>query len=272
MPEILTHSFMQHAFLAALLISIVCGLTGTLVVLNRMVFLSGGIAHAAYGGVGLATYTGWAVLPSVLGFSVLATGLMGLATLKRKRRTETLIGVLWALGMATGIILVDLTPGYSADLMSVLFGSLLAVSTTDLVFMGGLVAVVVGTVLFFFRPLAAMAFDSEFAESRGLPVRFLHFLLLFLVPLTVVMSIRLVGLILVIALLSMPPALAQRHTRSIAGMMAGSIFWALLFCTGGLFLSWYTDITSGAAIIATGGLVFLMAEAIGPLVEKKQNA
>lgn len=255
--QVLSLPFMQHALLAALLASLACGMIGSLVVVNRLVFMSGGIAHAAYGGVGLAFFLGLPVLPCTVGFTLGASLLMGVLTLKRQERTDTLIGVLWAAGMAVGILLLDLTPGYNVDLMSYLFGSLLAVPGSDLWLMSGLVLLVLACVGWFYRDLQAFSFDREFAATRGIPVTLLHFLLLAMVALSVVMIIRVVGLILVIALLTIPAHLAERLTTSLASMMLMASGLSALFCLSGLFLAYLFDLTSGASIIAVATTVFL---------------
>jgi zinc transport system permease protein len=250
MMEALSFEFFQNALMAGLLASVICGVIGSLVVVNRIVFLAGGVAHASYGGVGLAFYLGLPVLPVTAAFSTVAALGMAWVTLSARERADTVIGVLWAAGMALGIILLDLTPGYNADLMSYLFGSILAVPVEDLWLMGWLSAVVLVLVGLFSRGLLVMSFDADFARARGVPVRFLHFLLMGLTALCVVMVIRVVGLILVLALLTIPPFIAERRAHSLAGMMLISAVLSALFCVVGLWLSYSLDLTSGASIIA----------------------
>lgn len=250
MMEALSYEFFRNALLAGLLASVICGIIGSLVVVNRIVFLAGGVAHASYGGVGLAFYLGLPVLPVTAAFSTAAALAMAWVTLSARERADTVIGVLWAAGMALGIILIDLTPGYNADLMSYLFGSILAVPVADLWLMAGLSAVVLALVALFSRGLLVMSFDTDFARSRGVPVRFLHFLLMGLTALCVVMVIRVVGLILVLALLTIPPFIAEGRSRSLSGMMLLSALLSALFCVAGLWLSYALDLTSGACIIA----------------------
>jgi zinc transport system permease protein len=259
MMEALGFEFFRNALMAGLLVSVICGVIGSLVVVNRIVFLAGGVAHASYGGVGLAFYLGLPVLPVTTIFSTCAGLCMAWVTLDARERSDTVIGVLWAAGMALGIILLDLTPGYNADLMSYLFGSILAVPQSDLLLMAGLSAVVLALAGLFSRGLLVMSFDAEFARSRGVPVRFLHFLLLGLVAVCVVMVIRVVGLILVMALLTIPPFIAERRSRSLAGMMLLSALLSALFCVAGLYLSFALDLTSGASIIAVACLGFALS-------------
>ncbi len=259
MFEALSHEFMQNALAAGLLVGIVCGVIGSLVVVNRLVFLAGGMAHAAYGGVGLAFFLGWPVMPCVVGFTLLASGVMAGVTLGRGERTDTVIGVLWAAGMALGIILLDFTPGYNVDLMSYLFGSILTVPRSDLLAMLLLDLTILALTLVFYKDFLAMSFDREFARTRGVPVTFLHFLMLAMVAVSVVVIIQAVGLILVIALLSIPPYLAGRRASSLCKMMFFATLWSIFFCFLGLRLSYGLNITSGAAIIAVSVACFFAA-------------
>ena len=256
MLEMLNYDFMQNALLAALLVSIAAGFIGTFIVVNRMVFLAGGIAHSAYGGVGMAIFFGIPVLLGAGLFAVAAGVLMAWLTFDKARRPDTVIGVVWALGMAIGIIFIDLTPGYNVDLMSYLFGSILAVPGEDLLFMLVLDILIVALTLLFYKSFLAISYDPEFAGLRGVPVKFFYFLLLCLAALTVVIAIRVVGLIMVIALLTIPTYIAERLSRSLLSMMVVASFLAALFSIGGLLLSYYYDITSGAAIIVVAAAAF----------------
>lgn len=259
MMEILQFDFMQNALMAGLLASLICGIIGTLVVVNRIVFISGGIAHASYGGVGLAFFLGLPVLPVTTAFTVFAALVMALVTLRARERADTVIGVIWATGMALGIILLDVTPGYNVDLMSYLFGSILTVPRSDLWLMAGLACLVFLVVIAFYRGFLVMSFDEEFARSRGVPVNSLYFLLIAMVGLSVVMIIRVVGLILVIALLTIPPFIAERRTRSLDRMMIMSTLLSTFFTVVGLIVAYMADITSGASIIAVASVCFFLS-------------
>ncbi|MDY6910392.1 MAG: metal ABC transporter permease [Thermodesulfobacteriota bacterium] len=251
--------FMRNALFAGLLASFICGVVGTYVVVNRIVFLSGGIAHAAYGGVGLAFFLGLPLLPCTLVFSTLVALVMAVVTLKSRHRADTVIGVIWALGMAFGVILVDLTPGYNVDLMSYLFGSILAVPASDLWVMLGLGGVILVIVTTLYGDLLTLSYDMDFAQVRGIPVTILYGLLVVLVALSVVVVIRMVGLILVIALLTIAPHIAERHSKSLAWMMALATAFNVGFTLAGLFLSYRFDLTSGATIILVAGTVFFLS-------------
>lgn len=257
--DALQFDFFQHALVAGLLASILCGVIGSLVVVNRLVFLAGGVAHAAYGGVGLAIILGLPILPVTSCFAVMAAMIMAMVTLKVKERADTVIGVIWAAGMAVGVILLDLAPGYNVDLMSYLFGSIMAVSSADLWLMGSLAALVPIVVLGLFRGFTAMSFDEEMARARGVPVDLLYYLLVGMVALCVVTLIRVAGLILVIAMLTIPPFIAERRARSLARMMLTSTLMGMVFCLAGLFLAFHFDLTSGASIIAVASAAFFLS-------------
>jgi len=270
--DILEFEFMQNAIAAGLLTSIICGIMGTLVVVNRIVFLSGGIAHAAYGGIGMAFYFKWPVMPSTMGFSLIASLLMAAVTLKARHRADTIIGVIWALGMAFGIIMVDLTPGYNVDLMSYLFGSILTVPKSDILIMLIMGIVIAVLTAWFYKDILAVSYDEEFARVRGIPVNRIYFGLIALLRLTVVMVIQVVGLIMVIALLTIPPFMMEKYAKSLGKMMIGSSILGACFTLSGLWLSYQFDLTSGAAIILVAGIAFLTSLALDKLGETfRQN-
>jgi zinc transport system permease protein len=262
MVDALQFDFMRHALAAGLLASIICGIMGTLVVVNRIVFLSGGIAHAAYGGIGLALFFGWPYLASTIGFSLTAAVLMAAVSMKARHRADTLIGVMWALGMALGIILIDLTPGYNVDLMSYLFGSILTVPASDLLVMLVTGLAIAAFVAVFYQDLLALSYDEEFAQIRGVPVTGLYFALIGMLAVTIVLVIQVVGLILVIALLTIPPFIVEKHAKSLLQMMVASSVLGALFTICGLWLSYAYDLTSGASIIMVSGIAFLLSLSI----------
>ncbi|MCB2173533.1 metal ABC transporter permease [archaeon] len=259
MLESLQFEFMQNALLAGLLASIICGVMGTLVVVNRIVFLSGGIAHAAFGGIGLAFFLGWHYMVGTIGFSLMAASVMAAVTHKARHRADTIIGVIWALGMAVGIILLDLTPGYNVDLMSYLFGSILTVPDSDVWMMLGVGLAIVGIVLFFYNDYLALSYDEEFAQIRGVHVRPLYFLMIAMLAVGIVMIMQVVGLILVIALLTIPPYIAEKYSTSLLKMMLLSSLLSATFTIAGLWLSFAFDLTSGASIIAVAGIGFFVS-------------
>ena len=259
MIEILQFDFMRNALAAGLLASVICGVIGTLVVVNRLVFLSGGIAHAAYGGIGLAFYFKWPYLPGTIGFSLAAAMLMAFVSHTVKHRADTIVGVIWAVGMAFGIILLDLTPGYNVDLMSYLFGSILTVPFSDLVVMTVMGIVISGLVFLYYPDLLAMSYDEEFARIRGVPVKALYFGLIGMLAVTIVLVIQVVGLILVIALLTIPPFIVEKYAKSLAQMMLASSILGAVFTLVGLWLSYRYNLTSGATIILVSGTAFIIS-------------
>jgi zinc transport system permease protein len=259
MIEALQFEFMRNAVAAGLLTSVACGVIGTLVVVNRIVFLSGGIAHAAYGGIGFAFFFGLPFMVGTIGFTLVAACVMAAVTLKAKHRADTMIGVIWAVGMAIGVILLDLTPGYNVDLMSYLFGSILTVPAVDIRYMLGMSIAVLLLVGFYYNDFLAMSYDGEFARLRGVPVTLLHYLLLVMIAVAVVIIIRVVGLILVIALLTIPPFIAEKYSRSLAMMMLLASVLSCLFTMTGLWLSYVLDLTSGATIIMVAAAGFFLS-------------
>ncbi len=249
MIEALSYEFIQHALIAGILVSLASGVIGSLIVVNRMVFLAGGIAHTAYGGIGLAVFFG---LPIFLGaslFAVLAALIIAFITFHHRNRMDTFIGLMWAVGMALGVILIDLTEGYNVDLMSYLFGSILAVSKSDLYYMGGLLGAIIIIMTFWYRDILAVSYDSEYAALRGINVRFFYTLILVLSALTVVVAIKVVGLILVIALLTIPVYIAEKLSNTLYMMMILSGIFSSIFTLIGLGFSYSFDVASGASII-----------------------
>ncbi len=258
MIEAFQYEFMRNALLAALLASVACGVVGTYVVVKRIVFIAGGISHAAFGGIGLGYFLGvnplWVVTP----FSLAAALAIGLISRKSKTAEDTTIGVFWSLGMALGILFIGLAPGYAPDLFSYLFGNILTVSLSDLYVLLVLDVVILVTVWLLHRQFQAIAFDEEYAAASGLPVMGLNLALLGLIALTVVILIRIVGIILVIALLTIPAAVARKWAGSLKTMMWTAPLWAAFFTCSGLMVSYYLDIPSGATIILIAGSVYFI--------------
>ena len=262
MIEVLQYDFIQNALIAGVLISIAAGIIGSLVVVNKITFLTGGIAHSSYGGIGLAIYLGIPVLFGATVFAVITAVLIAIITLKNRNRIDAIIGMMWASGMAIGIIFVDLTPGYNVDLMSYLFGSIIAVSNDDLIYMTALDIFIVSTVVFFYKQILAVSYDSEFATLRGINVKFFYTLILILAALCVVAAIKAVGLILVIALLTIPTYLAESFASRLSTMMVISSILATIFTILGLVVSYIYDISSGASIIMVAVVILAFVKLI----------
>ena len=255
--QALQFDFMRNALMAGVLVSIACGIIGTLVVVNRIVFISGGIAHAAYGGIGLGYFFGFNPVLGAIAFALVSALGMGWVARKTRQRADTIIGVMWAIGMAIGIIAIDLTQGYKADLMSYLFGSILTVPRQDLIIMLVLDLIIGAMVVLFYKELLAISFDPLFATTRNVPVDGLYLMLVGAIALTVVMVMQVVGLIMVIALLTIPAAIAGQFVEDIKQMMLYSSYLGIIFTTVGLWLSYTWDLTSGATIILVSGTTYL---------------
>ncbi len=261
MLELLQHEFMRNALIAGVLASIACGIVGSYVVAKRIVFISGGISHTAFGGIGLGYFLGFNPIWGATLFSILAALVMGVVSLTTRQREDTIIGILWAMGMAIGIIFIGLTPGYAPDLMSYLFGNILTVPFSDIILVLILDLVIIAVVEIFFKEFLAITFDEEFAAISGLNVTLFYLLLLGLIALTVVILIPVVGIILVIALLTIPAAISSQFTVRLHTMMLLSSILGIVFITAGLFLSYVLDLASGATIILSAGTTFLAVSA-----------
>lgn len=258
MMEFLQYDFMRNDLLAGVLVSIACGIVGTLVVVNRLSFLSGGIAHTAYGGLGLAAYLRWPPLVGAVLFTILSSLLLGHVTIEKKERADTFIGVVWAVGMAFGIIMIDLTKGYYVDLMSYLFGSILVVSSSNILLMLILDIVIIALVTLLYKEFLGISFDDEFIQVSGAPVKFLYYLLFLLIAVSVVMLIQIVGLILIIALFTIPATIAEKFTKNLKQMMIVASVLGICFTIGGIILSYFLNLTAGAIIILLAGVSYLI--------------
>jgi zinc transport system permease protein len=258
MLELLQYDFMRNAILAAILASIACGIIGVYVVVKKIVFISGGITHASFGGIGIGYYLGINPLFGLIPFSLLSAIIMGLVSKRTKVAEDTAIGILWSLGMAIGIILIYWTPGYAPDLMTYLFGNILTVPMSDIYLMLGLDAVIMFVVYAYYKQFMALCFDEEFTKVSGLSAEKLYLLLLCLIALTIVLLIKVVGIILIIALLTMPASLSRHYTNNLGKMMYLAIIFGVFFSLAGLYLSYVFDAPSGATIILAMSSVYIL--------------
>jgi len=258
MIDLLQYEFVRNAIMAGILASIACGIIGVYVVVKRIVFISGGIAHASFGGIGLGYYLGINPILGVLPFSIASALSMGWVSKRSRLPEDTAIGILWAMGMSIGIILVSLTPGYAPDLMTYLFGNILTVPFSDIVLMLVLDAIIILVVYSFYKEFLALCFDEEFATVRGVHAERLYLVLLCLIALTIVVLIRVVGIILVIALLTIPAAMSRQFTSNLKKMMMLSILFGAVFSSGGIWLSYLFDVPSGATIVLVMSVVYLL--------------
>lgn len=254
---ILRYPFMQNAVFAALLSSLLCGIIGVIIVEKKMLMMSGGIAHTAYGGVGLGYFLGFSPMLGAVLFSLAAAFSIG--TMRRRgAATDVLIALFWSLGMAMGICFIALTPGYPPDLNSYLFGNILMVSASDLLLMLILSLVVLLVLVALFADFKAYLFDSGFATLSGIKTTLLEYILFALIALTVVVLIRVSGIMLAIALLSAPAACASHFSGRLSGRMIGACVFSAFFTLGGLTLSYYLNVSSGATIILLSVLTYFV--------------
>ena len=256
------YQFISNAFWAALLISVAAGLIGSYIVARRLVFLSGGITHASFGGIGIAYYLGLNPIAGAAVFAVLSA--FGVEALSQKMavREDSAIGMLWSVGMALGIFFVYLTPGYSPNLMSFLFGSILTVTSQDIFLLLGLNAIMIAFFLLFYRSILYLAFDEGFAKTQGIPVQNFSYILKGFIALTIVLSIRMVGIILLISLLTIPPTLANIFTKKFNYIVVISILVGFVGALVGLVLSFGMNVPSGATIIISLVGMFGLAKLI----------
>ena len=254
--ELFTYDFFQKAFFAAVFASISCGIIGGYIVSRRIVFISGGITHASFGGIGLAFLLGFNPLLGAVLFAVASALGIQFFTKVAEIREDSSIAIWWSLGMALGIIFVFLTPGYTPNLMSYLFGNILTVTNSELWWMLLLNVVIIAFFSLFFRNILYVAFDEEFARTAGLPVQLYNYLTITLIALTVVLNIRVVGIILILSLLTIPQASANLFTTDFKKLLILSSIFAFIGTIAGLFISYFMDIPSGAAIIFTLVIMF----------------
>ncbi len=257
MLELLQYSFFTNALLIGVLSGIACGIIGSFIVIKRISFISGSIAHASFGGIGLAYFMGFnPVLGAVL-FSVASALGIGFINKKNKVQEDASIGAIWAVGMAIGLIFIYFTPGYTADLMTYLFGNILLSSSEDLWFILALDLLIIVSVVILFRWLVAMIFDEEFATVTNVPVFPLYLYLLVLIALSTVVLIRSVGVILVIALLTLPASTAQLLSKSFKHIIVIAAALAVVSMWCGIILSYYLNIPSGPVIIMLAAGIYL---------------
>ncbi len=247
------------AIQAGILASVVFGIIGTYVVVKRIVFIAGGVSHASFGGIGLALYLGWNPLLGALIFALSSALGVGLLRKKAKQREDTAIGISWAFGMAIGAVLYDLTPGNLPSIQSFLFGDILLITNTDIWMILGLVISIFIIVPLFYHKLRAVSFDEEFSEVVGVNSTIFYSLLLVLTAISIIFLIKLVGIILVLAMLSIPPSISNKITYHMEKMMAYSTFLSLGFILSGLWFSYYWNLPVGPMIVIVAGIGFSIA-------------
>ena len=258
--ELLQYTFFQHALLGSLFASIACGIIGTYIVTRRLVFISGGITHASFGGIGIGLYTGISPILSAALFSVLSAFGVEWLSKRKDMREDSAIAVFWTFGMAIGIIFSFLSPGFAPDLSAFLFGNILTITRTDIVVLAVLSLLLIAFFSIFLSPIIYIAFDREFARSQRIPVVLFEYILMMFIALTIVACLRMIGIVLAMSLLTIPQLTANLFTVSFKRIILLSILFAYIGCVGGLLLSYQLQIPSGAAIIFFSILTYALCK------------
>jgi zinc transport system permease protein len=258
--ELLQYTFFQHALLGSLFASIACGIIGTYIVTRRLVFISGGITHASFGGIGIGLYTGVSPILSAAIFSVLSAFGVEWLSKRKDMREDSAIAVFWTFGMAIGIIFSFLSPGFAPDLSAFLFGNILTITRTDIVVLAVLSLLLIAFFSIFLSPIIYIAFDREFARSQRIPVVLFEYILMMFIALTIVACLRMIGIVLAMSLLTIPQLTANLFTVSFKRIILLSILFAYIGCAGGLLLSYQLQIPSGAAIIFFSILTYALCK------------
>lgn len=260
--ELFEYAFFRNALLGSLLASIACGIIGTYIVTRRLVFISGGITHASFGGIGIGLYSGLSPIGAAAVFAVLSAFGVEWLSKRSDMREDSAIAVFWTFGMAVGIIFSFLSPGFAPDLSAYLFGNILTITHTDIWMLAAVAACLVVFFTFFIHPIVYVAFDREFARSQGIPVAVFEYTLMMFIALTIVSCLRMVGIVLVISLLTLPQMTANLFTFSFRKIIWLSIGIGYLSCIGGLFISYFLNVPSGASIIFFSILIYLICKLI----------
>ena len=258
--SVLQYDFIQNALIGSVLVAIMCAITGTFIVIKRLVFLSGGISHGAFAGLGAAYFLGINPMLGAMLFAVLSAVAITRVILRQSQPADATIGIFWATGMATGVLFVYITPGYVPDLMPYLFGDILTISSEQLFWMMvfSLISLLLTALLF--RQLLAVSFDDEFARLRGLPVGIIMVILMIMNSVAIVMMIQAVGIILVMALLTIPPLIGLTLAAEIRTVMFYAFISAVSITIGGLAISFLLDLPSGPAIVLLGAGILMIVK------------
>jgi len=262
MTELLQYAFFQNALIGSFLTAIACGMVGTYIVSRRLVFISGGITHASFGGLGLGFYLGTNPILTAMLFSILSAFGVEWVSKSQDVREDSAIAGVWSLGMALGVIFIFLTPGYTPNLSAYLFGNILTISYTDLYWIAGLVILLSLIFILYIREIMYVAFDHDFARTQGLPVKWIEYSMMLFIAVTIVLSIRLVGIMLLMSLLTLPQITINLFTSDFRKIIWGSIALGFLGCVAGLIFSYYLNIPSGAFIILVLVVLFLLAKGV----------
>ena len=266
------YNFLQHAVIACFLASISCGVIGSYIVVKKISFLTGGIAHSVLAGMGMAYFFGASPIMGAIIAALISSILIGWISLRWKEHEDILIAAFWSAGMAIGILFLSRTPGYNVDLMSYLFGNILLITNNDLILMLMLDIVVLGIVMLCYKHFLVSVFDEEFARLHGINTEFFYILLLCLISLTIVILIQLVGLILVIALLTLPAAIANQYVTSLYKMFILSAIICAVISVSGIAVSYEPDLPTGSVIVLLACVCYFISVFIKRILGKKLHS
>jgi len=268
---ILHYTFMRNAVLAALFASVVAGVIGTVAIEKKLISMSGGIAHASFGGIGLGYLLGFEPIWGGLLFAVGASGLICRLPHSTRLKADTMIGILWSFGMALGILFISLAPGYMPDMTSYLFGDILSVSTASVVYMAAFTLVVVLLFVMLYHHLVLYLFDEEYAAVRGVNTHLLQWIVYIMIPVGIIVLVKVVGIILTIALMTIPVSIAKLYFKSIGKVVGFSMLFSLLFCLAGLMIAYYANIPSGVCIVVLGTLVYFFLTLTRSSIQRRRH-
>lgn len=268
--ELFQYSFFRNALLGSLLTCIACGIIGTYIVARRLVFISGGITHASLGGLGIGFYFGINPIFSAMIFSIFSA--FGIEWLNKKQgvRQDSSIAAFWSLGMAVGVIFTFLKSGYAPNLSDYLFGNILTVTHLDIISLIILSVLLIAVFTVLYRNIVFVAFDADFAKTRNIPVKFIEYLMMFFIAVSIVLSIRLAGIVLLMSLLTIPQMTANLFTNNFFKIIIGSVVFGFLGCLLGLFCSYFLNVPSGAFIIFMLIIIFFVCKLILSLVNRQK--
>ena len=255
---ILNYRFMQNALYAALLASVVTGIIGTIAIEKKLISMSGGIAHASFGGIGLGYLLGFEPIWGGLFFAVGASGLISRLPANSRLKADTMVGILWSFGMALGILFITLAPGYMPDMTSYLFGDILSVSSGFIIYILAFTVVVTALFLMLYQPLVLCLFDEDYAKARGINVRLMEWIVYLMIPIGIIVLVKVVGIILTIALMTIPVSIAKLYFNTIGKVVGFSMLFSFIFCISGLTLAYYVNIPSGVSIVIIATIAYLL--------------
>ena len=268
---ILNYRFMQNALYAALLASIVTGIIGTVAIEKKLISMSGGIAHASFGGIGLGYLMGFEPIWGGLLFAVASSGMISKLPKNARLKADTMVGILWSFGMALGILFISLAPGYMPDMTSYLFGDILSVSSGFILYILIFTVIVVALFVMLYHPLILYLFDEDYARARGINVRLMEWVVYLMIPIGIIVLVKVVGIILTIALMTIPVSIAKLYFNSVGKVVGFSMLFSFLFCIAGLMLAYYLNIPSGVCIVIVSTVVYLLLTFTRSGIQKRRH-